>query len=167
MIEPTPYQTRVLEVPEAWSMLLAGGRGGGKSTTASLLVLRHVEKYRADARPLLIRETHKAVTELEDQLDALFHNSYGRGVKLNRADHVFRLPNGAQVELGQLATPGDYKKYQGRSKTLLVVDEYGLLRDRRWVELLKSNLRSPADIPLRTILAANPGGSLHAHVHQT
>ncbi len=148
-------------------MLLAGGRGGGKSTSASLLVLRHVEKYKANARPLLIRETHKAVTELEDQLDALFHNAYGRGVKLNRADHLFRIPNGAQVELGQLAAPGDYKKYQGRSKTLLVVDEFGLLKDRRWVELLKSNLRSSANIPLRTILAANPGGSLHSHIHQS
>ncbi len=97
-IQPTPYQSTVLSGPEHWNLMLAGGRGGGKSTAASLLTLRHVEKYGKAAAPLLIRETHKAVTELEEQLDQLFNDAYGRSVKLNRADHLFRLPSGARVE---------------------------------------------------------------------
>lgn len=166
-ITPTPYQHTVLSIPEQWNLLLAGGRGGGKSTAAELLVLRHVEKYGENARPLLVRETHKAVTELEDKLDELLTSAYGRGVRHNRADHVFRMSSGAAVELGQIDGPNAYKKFQGRSFTLLVVDEFGLLRDRRWIDLLKSNLRAPEGIPLREVRTANPGGPLHAFIHQT
>lgn len=163
---PTPYQSTVLSVPETWNVMLAGGRGGGKSTAALLLVLRHVEKYGAAARPLVIRETHKAVQELEEQLDGLLNDAYGRGVRHNRAEHTFRLPNGAIVECGQLDGPNAYKKFQGRSFTLLAIDEFGLVRDRRWVDLLKSNLRAPDGVPLREIRTANPGGPLHALIHQ-
>lgn len=31
VIEPTPYQARVLSVPENMDLFLGGGRGGGKS----------------------------------------------------------------------------------------------------------------------------------------
>jgi hypothetical protein len=165
-ISPTPYQATVLSVPETWNLMLAGGRGGGKSIAALLLVLRHVEKYGELARPLIVRETHKAVQELEEQLDNLFTAAYGKGVRHNRAEHVFRLPNGAVVECGQLDNANAYKKYQGRSFTLLVNDEFGLLKDKRWVDLLKSNLRAPEGIPLREVRTANPGGTLHALIHQ-
>ena len=107
----------------------------------------------------------KAVQELEEQLDALLSSAYGRGVRHNRAEHTFRLPNGAIIECGQLDGPNAYKKFQGRSFTLLVVDEFGLLRDRRWVDLLKSNLRAEEGVPLREIRTANPGGPLHAMIH--
>ncbi len=167
MTGPTPYQHAVMQVPETWNLMLAGGRGGGKTTAALLVVLRHIEKYGERARPLIIRETHKAVAEIEDRLEGLFADAYGRGVRHNRADHVFRLPNKAIVELGQLDGPSAYQKYQGRSFTLLVVDEFGLLRDRRWVDLLKSNLRAPEGIPLAEVRTANPGGPLHAYIHRT
>lgn len=127
-ITPTPYQSTVLAVPEKWNLLLAGGRGGGKSMGALLLILRHVEKYGDKARPLIVRETHKAVQELEEQLDQLLSVAYGKGVRHNRAEHTFRLPNGAIVECGQLDGPNAYKKFQGRSFTLLVIDEFGLVR---------------------------------------
>lgn len=165
-LAPTPYQHSVLHVPEQWNLMLAGGRGGGKSTAALLVVLRHVEKYGNRARPLLIRETDKALEELETELDGLFTAAYGRGVRHNRADHVFRLPNGAIVELGHLQGPDAYKRYQGRSFTLLVIDEFGLFRDQRRVALLKSNLRAADGIPLREVRSANPGGPLHAFIHQ-
>jgi hypothetical protein len=166
-VTATPYQHAVLSVPETWNLMLAGGRGGGKSTAGLLLVLRHVEKYGSCARPLLIRETDKALEELETEMDKLLTAAYGRGVRRNRADHTFRLANGAIVELGHLQGPDAYKRYQGRSFTLLVVDEFGLFRDPRRVALLKSNLRAPEGIPLREVRSANPGGTLHAFIHQT
>ena len=68
VIAPTPYQHTVLELPEEANVLLAGGRGGGKTYAVLFLVLRHVEQYGENARPLILRETHKALTEIEDKL---------------------------------------------------------------------------------------------------
>jgi len=57
-------------------------------------------------------------------------------VSHSRTEHIFRLPNGAQVECGQIDGPRAYTKYQGRETTLLCVDEYGLFCDRRWVDIM-------------------------------
>lgn len=167
VFEPTPYQTKALIVPEQFNLLLGGGRGGGKSTAMLLATARHCELYGERAKPLIVRETHKAIAEIEDRLDDLLSSAYGRSVERNRADHVFRLPNGAVVECGQIDGPKAYAKYQGRETTLLCVDELGLIKDPRWVNLLKSNLRAPEGVPLRVIATANPGGPLHAYIHRT
>lgn len=167
MTDPTPYQHTALSVPETWNLLLCGGRGGGKTTAMALVVLRHCEKYKELAKPLIVRETHKALADVEEALRALFASAYGAAVQHNRTEHVFRLPNGAHIECGQIDGARAYTKFQGRETTLLCVDEYGLFRDRRWVDLLKSNLRAPEGVPLRVVATANPGGPLHAHIHKT
>src|SRR5690606_26270481 len=51
--------------------------------------------------------------------------------------------------------------FQGRSFTLLMVDEAGQFSDASLLDLLRSNLRGPKDIPIRMIMAANPGGVGH------
>lgn len=65
------------------------------------------------------------------------------------------------MELGQLETPADYSKYQGRTFTLLIVDEAGQYPDPALLDILRSNLRGPKDVPIRMIIAANPGGVGH------
>ena len=45
---------------------------------------------------------------------------------------------------------------------MIVADEFGLVKDKRSVEMLKSNLRAHEEIPLRVVYTANPGGPLHA-----
>lgn len=164
---PTAYQAAVLRLPEDFNLLLGGGRGGGKSTAMLLAILKHCEQYGADAKPLVVRETHKALSEIEQRLEALFIAAYGPSVEHNRSEHIFRLPNGAMVECGQIDGPRAYTKFQGRETTLLCIDEFGLFRDRQWVELLKANLRAPKGVPLRVIATANPGGHLHAYIHRT
>ena len=164
--QPTPYQQSILSIPEHMNLMLAGGRGGGKSTAVLWIILRHVEKYQAQARPLVVRDTYKAMTEFAEQLDSLLSVAYSGGVKFNRQEGIFRLPNGAIIECGQLDGPNAYKKYQGRSFTLIVADEFGLVKDKRWIDMLKSNLRAQENIPLREVRTANPGGPLHAYIHQ-
>src|SRR5690606_1156571 len=137
-----------------------------KSYAAVLLILRHVEQYGSAARPLVVRETHKAITEFEDTLDGMLNIAYRGMHRHNRADHLFRLPNGAVIECGQLDKPDSYRKYQGRSFRLLVVEEFGNVRERRWVDLLKSNLRAADGIPLREVRTANPGGNQHPYIHR-
>jgi hypothetical protein len=164
-ISPTPYQARVMSIPAHWNVLLCGGRGGGKSTAALLLVLRHVEQVGEHARPLIIRDTHKAVSELYDNLGNMLFAVYGKAVKQNRAELTYRLPNSAIITLGQLDGPVAARKWQGKSFTLILADEFGLLGSPKWVDMLKSNLRAADGIPLREVRTANPGGPLHSFIH--
>ncbi len=71
------------------------------------------------------------------------------------------LPNGAYIELGQLESASDYQKYQGRSFSLLLIDEAGQFADASLLDILRSNLRGPKTVPIRVVMAANPGGPGH------
>jgi hypothetical protein len=163
-IEPTAYQADVLTIPESISVLLAGGRGGGKTTAVELVVIRHCEKHRDRARVLIVRETLKALSEFEDALQSVLSAVYPRGVKINRQEHTFRLPNGAIIECAPLDGPADYDKLQGRSFSLVVVEEAGNFRSMKWIDMLRSNLRA-GDVPTRMIMTANPGGRMHQAIH--
>lgn len=149
-------------MPEEVDVFLGGGRGGGKSYALALLALRHVEQYGNKARVLYVRQTYKGVADFELVTRELFALIYGQGARYNAADHVWRFPNGAYMELGQLETHADYQKYQGRSFTLLLSDECGQYQTLDLLDLLRSNLRGPKDVPIRVVLAGNPGGVGHA-----
>lgn len=166
-LAPTHYQSRMLAVPERWSIVACGGRGGGKTMGVLFLVLRHVETYKENARVLVVRRTYKSLQLIEEELQRLLYSVYGqRSVSYNRAEKVFRLSNGATIELGQLDGQADYHKYHGREITMLVVDEWGEWSDNRLVAMLKSGLRSAHGVPLRTVYTANPGGPLHSFIHR-
>jgi len=160
---PTAYQTKVLSVPENIDLFLGGGRGGGKSFCKALLILRHVEQYREQARVLYIRKTYKGLSDFEIVLRQLLSAAYGKKVSYNATEHVFRLPYG-YVELAQVDGPNAYDKVQGRSFTLIMVDELTQWSDPYVIDMLRSNLRGPSDIPLRTVYAGNPGGVGHQWV---
>ena len=80
MMQPTEFQKRILEMPESWSLFLGGSRGGGKSVAVAFLVLRHVEKYKKHARPLLIREGAKAKTLKGGRRQTLGQQAYHLGL---------------------------------------------------------------------------------------
>src|SRR5205823_13847818 len=124
-IETNAFQRQVLLLPEALDAFLGGGRGGGKSYALALLALRHVEQYGDRARILYIRRTYKGLADFELLTRELFGLVYGEAARYNGAEHVWRFPSGGYMELGQLESHGDYGKYQGRSITLLLVDEAG------------------------------------------
>jgi hypothetical protein len=160
---PSPFQERVLLVPEAYDLFLGGGRGGGKSVTLALLALRHVEQYGGRARVLYVRRSYPGIADFELLTRSLFEQAY-ESARYNASAHTWRFPSGAIVELGQLDGPQDYHKYQGRSFTLLLLDELTQWPDLKLVDLLRSNLRAPAGIPTRTVMAANPGSIGHQQV---
>lgn len=160
-LERNPFQERALLLPEEVDVFLGGGRGGGKSYALALLALRHAEQYGAAARVLYIRRTYKGLADFELLTRDLFGSVYGATARYNSAEHVWRLPNGGYVELGQLETHADYSKYQGRSFTLLLIDEAGQYPDSALLDILRSNLRGPKGLPIRAVIAANPGGVGH------
>lgn len=163
VLNPTPFQNKVLSVPESISLFLGGGRGGGKSWSMGLLILRHIELYREKARVLYVRRSFPGIRDFELVLRQLFSAAYGNAAQYNASDHVWRLPYG-YVELGCLDGPGAYDRFQGRSFTLVVVDELTQFPDSAPVDMLRSNLRAPQDVPVRMILAGNPGGLGHSWV---
>ncbi len=141
---------------------MGGGRGGGKSYALALLALRHCEQYGAKARVLYVRQTYKGVADFVLLTRELFGKVYGQAARYNDADHVWKFPNGAYLELGQLETASDYQKYQGRSFTLLMSDECGQYATPDLLDMLRSNLRGPKGMPIRVVFAANPGSAGHA-----
>lgn len=160
-IELNEFQNGVMAVPEELDLFLGGGRGGGKSYALALLALRHVEQYGKAARILYIRRTYKGLADFELVTRELFATVYGTAARYNAAEHVWRFPNGGYMELGQLESAADYAKYQGRSFTLLMADEAGQFPDAGLLDILRSNLRGPKEIPIRMVMAANPGGPGH------
>lgn len=157
----TDFQAAVLSLPEDYDLFLGGGRGGGKSHTLGLLALRHVEQYGRDARVLYLRRSYKGLADFELLTRTLFAQAYGTEARYNQAEHVWRFPNGGYMELGQLESAADYAKYQGRSFTLLLVDEAGQFPDPSLLDILRSNMRGPKAMPIRLVMAANPGGPGH------
>ena len=110
--------------------------------------------------------TTKGIADFELICRDVFFRAYGRDARYNAQEHIWRLPNGAYFELGQLDGEADYSKYQGRSFTLLLVDEAGQYESPDLLDRLQSNLRGPKGMPIRTVIAANPGGVGHQHLAQ-
>ena len=160
-IEFNPFQKNVMFLPEETDVFIGGGRGGGKSYALVLLALRHLEQFKDKARILYVRRTYKGLADFELLSRELFGMVYGTSAKYNGAEHVWRLPGGGYMELGQLESHADYGKYQGRSFTLLLIDEAGQFPTPDLLDMLRSNLRGPKDMPIRMVVAANPGGPGH------
>lgn len=162
----SPFQERVLRVPEQFDLILPGGRGGGKSYSLAQLALRHVEQYKEKARVLYVRLTHKGTEDFSSLLMDLLPMVYGKGARFNASDGFWKISNGGYIELNQLETAKDYSKFQGRSFSLLLIDEAGQYPVPDLLDKLKSNLRGPLGMPIRTVLAANPGDPGHHWIAQ-
>jgi hypothetical protein len=151
----------VLSLPEQFDTFLGGGRGGGKSYTLAVLAMTHRDRYRDRARILYLRKTYKGLSDFELICRDLFAKAYNGGATYNSTEHVWKFKDGGYMELGQLESAADYAKYQGRSFTLLLADEAGQYADPAALDIIRSNMRGPADMPLRMVMAANPGDVGH------
>lgn len=160
---PTPWQTEVVVAPEDVNLFLGGGRGRGATTCALMLIIKAVEKY-PNSHHLFVRNHLRSLSEVEDTLQFLLTGAFGsRALKINRSDHVFRLPNGSTIEFAPLADVNDIAKLQGRSFSTITADEVGNMTalQLRWLDSLRANLRG-GDCPKRFVLLANPAGPAHA-----
>ncbi len=159
-MKPSKFQKLVLAAPADHDLFLGGGRGGGKSFAQALLFLQHAASHGTDARGLYLRQSYAGLTDFEALTRELFAVADPKA-RYNSQSHIWRLSNGAILELGQLTTEADYAKYQGRSFTLIQFDEVGQYADARLIDRMRSNLRGPKGVPVRMIIAANPGGVGH------
>lgn len=160
-IRPTPFQTQVLSVPEDHFIFLGGGRGGGKSMALQFLILRHCDEYKSRARVLVTRRRLKSLLQFGEELRALLRSAYGRDITYNQNDAVFRLPNGAVIQLAHVESASALSDVaQGMNFSLICCDESGEAPTMEVIDQLGLSLRGTG-VPLRMVLAANPGGSNH------
>lgn len=161
-VAPTPFQARVLAVPEDHWLFLGGGRGGGKSFALQLLILRHCQQYGPRARVLVTRRRLKSLLQFAEELRGLVRGAFGPSAAYNANDGVFRLPNGATVTLTHCESASALQDtVQGMTFSLIVVDEAGEGPDLPVLDSLALTLRAK-DVPLRMVLAGNPGGANHS-----
>lgn len=160
-MKPTRFQNRVLSIPEEFNLAILGGRGGGKTTAAEFLILRHTAQHEAKSKTLVVRQSYKSLADMEDNLESMFVTAYGsKAIIRNRAEHTMRLANGATVEFSPLDAQ-TYPKFQGREFSLLVSDETGNFTTLKWLDMVRSNMRVP-DVTPRIVVLANPGGPMHS-----
>ncbi|RFB06140.1 terminase large subunit domain-containing protein [Parvularcula marina] len=165
MAQMSPFQLSVLKTPETANLALLGARGGGKTTAAVLLALRHVQQYGEDASVLIVRRTFRSLSQFEDEMLSLLGAVSGGAHSFNRAEHIARF-NGATIELSAIEDQRGYDRLQGKSYTLIIVDEVTQYPSERLLRLLRSNLRGPGHVPTRVVYCGNPGGPLHGRIYE-
>lgn len=153
----TEFQRRVLELPAEVNIAALGGRGGGKTFMMTLLALRFAEQYKERARALLVRKSYIGLRDVEESTRSLFFSAYQENAKYSQTEHLWKLPGRATFELAQLEAHSDLQKFQGRSFGLIMVDECGQYPSMDLPMTLRANLRGPKGLPVRQVLAANPG----------
>ncbi len=166
-ISLSQFQQRVCCVPESWSIALTGGRGGGKSWAMAIMILRHIVRYGDRARVLFVRQTHQGCEDFVLILRELFMRIWGPAVRYNANDGIWRgFPGGGYLEINQLSSFAEYGKFQGRSYSMICADEIGQFATDELINLLRSNLRGPADVEKRMVVASNPAGVGHSWVYR-
>jgi hypothetical protein len=165
-LELSPFQHRVLAVPEDVDLFLGGGRGGSKSYTFAILQLRHVSQYEEDAKVLYLRRTWPGIADFASNARKVFRGAFGPRVSYNQSSGLFTFDTGASVWLRPLDDPDTYDALQGQSFTLICADEVGQYPSLGIVEMCRSNMRGPKGVPLRMAYASNPGGPSHYTISQ-
>jgi hypothetical protein len=127
-------------------------------------VLRHVEMHEEQARALYLRHSYPGLLDFEDVCRQVFGGVYGKDAVYNVKNKIWRFPNGGTLELGQLADMQNLNKYQGRSFSLVFVDELAQYPTPVLIDQLRGSLRAVKGVPTRMVVAANPGGVGHAWI---
>lgn len=141
----------------AFETLFGGEPGGGKTEVIAWLAKnRHHHS-------LVLR---RSFPELERTLIPRMLEKYPEPKYYNRADHVWRLPDGQRIELGYLDTDRDVYRYQGAEIDGFFPDELTQF-PRDWYLYIFSRIRSTrAKQRKRVVATSNPGGEYEAWVKE-
>lgn len=165
VIQPTPWQAKIMAVPEEINLFLLGGRGSGKTYLICLEIIRRAERYPGNSRTLVLRRTATSLQEFKFQMLELLELRYGRGnVQSNAQAGYFKTPEGSLIQCGHLESKTDVLRWQGQSYDLLVFDEFGQLPSMQLYDLMLASLRTTGPAPTRVICAGNPGGFNHGAI---
>lgn len=165
-IAPTEFQQSVLRYRGTCGIVNAGGRGSGKSFSLILDLLDHCREFGEDAKPLVTRESHGGLLELQTEIYELAVVAYGPSVSRNKQENTIYLPTGGIIYFTNLGDEKSYAKLQGRTFTGLYADEAGNYPPQGFSFLRRtmSNLRvAPGKRPW-IHFTCNPHGRSHATI---
>jgi hypothetical protein len=158
------HQRLAISVPDEHYLLMAGGRGGGKSWTLALLLVRDALRYGQSFNGALLRTDLAGLKKLQlliesfcNQIPQLAGTRYLTGTK------TFEFATGGRLYLHYTKDEQSFGRFQGEDLSHIAIDELGQVGDPSPVLRLLSSLRStdPTLTP-RFLATANPGnvGSL-------
>ena len=145
-------------------VLLAGGRGGGKTRALVMEGVRLCVHY-PGIRVLVIRRSYPQLRATVVGELAKVGFCKRLGAQWNSTELELRFPNGSLLKCGYIDALADTAQFQGTEWQVIMIDELGLLIPEA-LPILRETLRSSnAAIPIRYLRAtANPGGPSHAYV---
>lgn len=158
------HQRMAISVPDDHWLLMAGGRGGGKSWTLALLLVRDALRFGKSFRGALLRTDLSGLKKLQ-QLIEEFCNSIPQlaGTRYLVGQKTFEFGNGGKLFLHYLKDENAFARFQGEDLTHLAIDEIAQISEPGPVLRLCSSLRSPdPNVKPRLLATGNPGnlGSL-------
>lgn len=151
-------QTEVLAINDVHETLFGGSRGGGKTDTGIIWLLKnaHNPKFRG----LVIRRNAQDLSDWLDRANALFN-----GASITGKPATIKFKSGAIIRTGHLKDSDSYIHFQGHEYQNIVIEELTQIpREEDYLKLLSSCRSTVTDISPAVLCTANPGGPGHSWV---
>lgn len=158
-LTPTKYQQACLSVLPFCNVAAFGGRGSGKTKIIEFATVLEIQKYGRDANILICRRTLNSMQQLMLSITQTLRMAFGEA-RPNLSNNTIYVPSHeALVTFQPLAGEDHYARAQGSSWGALFIDEASTLPNLRYVNLLRTGLRTTVkDRRPLMIMTANPGG---------
>ena len=147
--------------------MLLGGRGGGKTVSMLMRLLRDALRQGPHARLLWTRqEVAGLLPTWEMLLSVLEEYPALCPFKANKSERTVRLNTGGIIFFSHISDRESLNKWRGQSLTGLYIDEISDYADLEVLDFLQSCLRSPnlKAQDFSVMLTANPGGRGSVHI---
>ena len=159
--DPLPWQQMALSVPDQYDLLLSGGRGGGKSTLITQLILRDALRFGTGYVGALVRRDLSGLRKLESELLSQIDNIPELvGSKYVSSLKELRFTTGGVLYLHYIKDENAFSRFQGIDLSHVYIDESGQIPDPAPILRIRSSMRStvPGVVP-RMVLSCNPNNS--------
>lgn len=143
---PQPGPQRMAYESPADILFYGGSAGGGKS---SLLLGLAINEHQ---RSIVFRREAVQLTGLEEDMTRILGTRTG----YNSQSGVWRLPDSRVMELGSVAQPDDWMKYQGRAHDLKAFDELAHFTEPQFRALIGWLRSDDPNQRQRVVCAGNP-----------